>query len=103
LPKELKRFVKTYYAQNKTIKKSLKKIQYFFLNKLNRLLQTEKEMKKKLPAKYYKYIKIFFLQNAKNLLLYRTYNYKMELKLNAKVLYLRNKLFLLTELKIIKK
>ena len=66
-------------------------------------MQTKNQIKKKLPIKYYKYIKAFFLQNAKKLPLYKAYNYKIELKTGAKLPYLRNRLFSLTKLKIIKK
>ena len=66
-------------------------------------IANKKKIKRKLLIKYYKYIKIFFLQNAKKLPPYKTYNYKIKLKLNAKLLYLRNRFFLLTEFKVIKK
>ena len=66
-------------------------------------MQIRNQIKKKFLIKYYKYIKAFFLQNAKKLLLYKAYNYKIKLKTGAKLPYLQNKLFSLTEFKIIKK
>ena len=61
LPEELEDFVKACYAQDETIKKVSEKNATIFLNKLEYLLQIKEKIKRKLPTKYYKYIKTFFL------------------------------------------